>query len=91
MFQKKNTGRTRVVAFLLAAAILGGLGTAAFAADDEEGMKDVCRNALKRCMADAVKTGFFGSLLDLVVKTSACLAGYDFCLRFVQVLAEEMV
>jgi len=90
MIRKKQTKGTRFVAFLVAAAILVGMGTAFAAEDDEASLKDICRRALDRCVLDAIKSGGLGNLINLVALTASCLAGYDFCLKYVRILSEEI-
>jgi hypothetical protein len=87
----KLTGWSKVAAFLLAAALFAGAGSPLWAGGDEAADKDVCKRALERCLADAGKSGLFASWLAAVTTVSSCLAGYDFCRKYVHLLAGEMI
>jgi hypothetical protein len=78
MIHQKKTGGTKALAFILAAAILGGV----FAGSGLAAPKDVCGTALEKCMLEAA-AGLFGEFLGIVVTVSSCLAGYDFCRKYV--------
>ena len=78
MTDRKKTGGTRVFAFILAAAILGGV----FAGSGLAAPKDVCQTALERCMVDAA-AGLAGGGLGVIITVSSCLAGYDFCRKYI--------
>lgn len=87
----KMTGRTKAVAFLLAAVLLAGTGISAWAGEEEESEKTICRRAAERCVAEAVfKSGFTANWIGLVVSLTSCFAGYDFCRRFIFQFAGEM-
>ncbi|MCX6565571.1 MAG: hypothetical protein NTW38_03975 [Candidatus Aminicenantes bacterium] len=78
MTDQKKSGGTKVVAFILTAAILGGV----FAGSGLALPKGICETALERCMVNAA-AGLFGELLGIVITVSSCLAGYDFCRKYV--------
>jgi len=77
MTNQKKSGGTKVVAFILAAAIMGvafaGTGGAA---------TNICQTALEKCLLD-VATGGIGELLGAFITVASCLAGYDFCRKYI--------
>jgi hypothetical protein len=92
MMLNKMTGRTKAVAFLLAAVLLAGTGISAWAGEDGEASnKEFCRKALEACMGESIFKSVAGfNWLILVTGVSSCLAGYDFCRKFVIIFAGEI-
>ncbi|MBN1939014.1 MAG: hypothetical protein JW843_05485 [Candidatus Aminicenantes bacterium] len=86
----KLTVWSKAVAFLLAAVLSAGAGIPLLAGGDDEAEKDICRRALDQCLADVAKSGVFAKWLISLTTVSSCLLGYDFCRKFVRILAEEM-
>jgi len=92
MMLNKMAGRKRAVAFLMAAALLAGMGISAWAEVDEEASnKEFCRKALEACMGESIFKAVAGfNWLFLVTGISSCLAGYDFCRKFIIIFAGEI-
>jgi len=92
MMLNKMTDRTKAVAFLLAAVFMAGAGISAWAGEDGEASnRELCRNALDACMGESIFKAAAGfNWLFLVTGISSCLAGYDFCRKFIIMFAGEM-
>jgi len=78
MTNQKKSGGTRAVAFILAALISG----AALAGIGLAETREVCQRALEKCLVDAA-AGLAGGGIGLLVAVSSCLAGYDFCRKYI--------
>jgi hypothetical protein len=79
MTKRKKTGGTRVVAFILAAAMLAGV----FAGFGRAESIAVCQAAMEKCLLTGMWVGFLAGLFGTFVGASACILGYDFCRKYV--------
>ncbi len=87
---KKMRGWTKVVAGLLAAVLIGGMGAAVLAQEGGGSEEEICREAFEKCFGDAMKPSFFVNLLSLFGKVTSCLMGYQFCEQFVIRFSSEL-
>ena len=44
--------------------------------------EDVCKKAVSRCVADAVKAGLVSGAQSFLIYLSGCLMGYTWCLKY---------
>jgi hypothetical protein len=46
------------------------------------GAEDVCKKAVSRCAADAVKAGFVSGGQSFLLYMAGCFMGYTWCLKY---------
>jgi uncharacterized BrkB/YihY/UPF0761 family membrane protein len=44
--------------------------------------EDVCKKAMSRCTADAVKTGLLSGAQSFLLYYAGCFMGYSWCLKY---------
>ena len=80
-------GRTkdfgRIVAFILAAAIISAAGAPALRGEEDDGEKGLCREALEKCFLSYLAGALASWGLSAFASLVFCLNGYAFCERYV--------
>ncbi len=84
---KKLKRSERLVAFILAAAFLGTAAGPVLAMEEAE--KGLCETVARRCLADAITSGFLSMGASLAAQIAFCIVGYSFCERYVEPLLNQ--
>ena len=71
---KRRRGKVILVGLLVFVFMISALAPALEAG--------VCERALQKCAIDAAIAGISGGVIAGLAWASACLAGYDWCLRY---------
>jgi hypothetical protein len=66
----------KVVVFGLIVCVCFFLVSSAYASED------VCKKAMSRCTADAVKAGLVSGTQSFLLYFAACFMGYTWCLKY---------
>jgi len=73
----------RSLAMVLTVVLAWLIAAPAFAAE-EETEETFCKRAFYKCVAEAILSGILSWGATIVLFASFCLAGYDFCVRYVE-------